>query len=450
MFIELPKDVLTIIETLEAAGYEAYAVGGCVRDSVLGRTPNDWDITTNAKPLETKALFKRTFDTGIAHGTVSVLLQNNIYEVTTYRIDGEYEDARHPKEVVFTKELKEDLLRRDFTINAMAYNPKVGLVDIYGGMSDIEKKVIRTVGNPMERFSEDALRMMRAIRFAAQLDYSVCDETKEAIKILAPNLSKISAERIQVELVKTIISDHPDYFRMAYELGMTAVFMPELDIMMNTDQNNRHHCYTVGEHSIQTMCHIRPDKVLRLAALLHDMGKPAAKVTDENGVDHFHNHPEISADISRKILRRLKFDNDTIDRVSELARYHDWTMEVNSKTSVRRAINRIGERNFPDIFELNRADVMAQSDYKRDIKLEHISNLLKIYEEIKAKDQCVSIKSLALNGKDIIGLGVESGPSIGFVLNAMLEYVLDDPALNNKETLIKLYYDEIRPKMNGN
>ena len=218
MYIELPKNVHKIIDTLEQAGFEAYAVGGCVRDSVLNRIPNDWDITTSAKPEEIKKVFKRTFDTGIKHGTVSVLFGNDIYEVTTYRIDGEYEDSRHPKDVTFTSDLKEDLLRRDFTINAMAYNPEKGLVDMYGGMEDIEKKVIRCVGNPHERFSEDALRILRAVRFAAQLDYTIDKETQDAIKELAPTLSKISAERIQVELTKILLSDHPEYLRLAYEL----------------------------------------------------------------------------------------------------------------------------------------------------------------------------------------------------------------------------------------
>ncbi|MBP5600035.1 MAG: CCA tRNA nucleotidyltransferase, partial [Lachnospiraceae bacterium] len=232
MTINIPKDVEFIINTLEENGFEAYAVGGCVRDSLLGRVPNDWDITTSAKPLETKKLFKRTFDTGIKHGTISVLLDKEIYEVTTYRIDGEYEDARHPKEVTFTSKLSEDLLRRDFTINAMAYNPKRGLVDLYGGKEDLENKIIRCVGNPYDRFTEDALRIMRAVRFAAQLNYQIEDDTKKAIKELSPNLKKISAERIQVELVKLLTSDNPGFLKLAWELGITKVILPEFDAAM--------------------------------------------------------------------------------------------------------------------------------------------------------------------------------------------------------------------------
>ena len=276
--ILLPEKVNMIIETIQAAGFEAYAVGGCVRDSILGRIPDDWDITTSAKPHEIKKLFKRTIDTGIQHGTVTVMLDKDGYEVTTYRIDGEYEDSRHPKEVTFTSNLKEDLRRRDFTINAMAYNEKVGLVDIFEGMSDIEKKVIRCVGDAKERFTEDALRMMRAVRFSAQLGYSIDEDTKNAIKELAPTLQKISAERIQVELVKLVLSPNPDYLKIAYETGITAQVFPEFDLCMETKQNNPHHMYSVGEHTLWSMKHIKADRVLRLAMLFHDMGKPGRSV----------------------------------------------------------------------------------------------------------------------------------------------------------------------------
>ena len=247
MKIQLPDKVQTIIETLTAAGYEAYAVGGCIRDCVLGRLPNDWDITTSATPEETKCLFAKTFDTGIKHGTVTVLLEKEGFEVTTYRIDGDYEDGRHPKEVTFTASLEEDLRRRDFTMNAMAYNEQTGLVDIFGGIRDMEAGMIRCVGNAEERFTEDALRMLRAVRFSAQLGYRIEDGTKEAIRNLAPGLKRISAERIQTELVKLVISEHPDYLRTAYETGITKQILPEFDLCMETPQNNPHHCYNVGE-----------------------------------------------------------------------------------------------------------------------------------------------------------------------------------------------------------
>ena len=239
--ITLPEQVTFIIDTLNQAGFEAYAVGGCVRDSIMGRVPDDWDITTSADPQQVKKLFRRTIDTGIQHGTVTVMLQGTGYEVTTYRIDGEYEDNRHPKEVVFTKSLEEDLKRRDFTVNAMAYHPKEGLVDLFDGIGDMERRCIRCVGRAEERFSEDALRIMRGVRFSARFGYTIEEETKQAITKLAENLKHVSAERIRVELVKLLVSPHPDYLRDAYELGITKIILPEFDVCMETPQNNPHH-----------------------------------------------------------------------------------------------------------------------------------------------------------------------------------------------------------------
>lgn len=267
MIIQLPEDVRFIIHTLQDAGHEAYAVGGCVRDSLLSRTPDDWDITTSARPEETKKLFRRTIDTGIQHGTVTVMLKKNGYEVTTYRVDGEYEDGRHPKEVIFTANLIEDLKRRDFTINAMAYNEESGLVDAFTGKKDLEEGIIRCVGDADERFTEDALRIMRAVRFSAQLGFSMEDKTKAAIRGHAENLRKVSAERIQTELTKLVTSPHPEYLRSAWETGITAVFLPEFDRLMRTPQNNPHHCLNVGEHTLRAMQAVRPDKILRLTML---------------------------------------------------------------------------------------------------------------------------------------------------------------------------------------
>lgn len=280
MAIQLPGKVKCIIDTLEEAGFEAYAVGGCVRDSMLGRKPEDWDITTSASPWQVKELFPVTVDTGIKHGTVTVLIGHEGFEVTTYRIDGEYEDKRHPKEVLFTSDLLEDLKRRDFTINAMAYNDKKGLVDAFGGARDLEDKKIQCVGDPVERFTEDALRLMRAVRFSAQLGFSIEGRTKEVIPALAGNLADISEERIQTELVKLLVSGHPEELRTLYETGMTKVFLPEFDRMMATPQNNLHHCYNVGDHTIAALGYVRPDKVLRLTMLLHDVAKPVCKSVD--------------------------------------------------------------------------------------------------------------------------------------------------------------------------
>ena len=434
--IQLPDKVNRIIHTLQKNGFEAYAVGGCVRDSILGREPEDWDITTSAMPHETKALFDRTFDTGIAHGTVTVLLEKEGFEVTTYRIDGKYEDSRHPTEVTFTRCLKEDLLRRDFTINAMAYNEKDGLVDIFGGLSDLSAGIIRCVGNAKERFSEDALRILRGVRFAAQLGFSIEEGTRRGMKELAPTLQKISAERIQVELVKMVVSKRPELLRDAYELGITAQFLPEFDKLMVTEQETPHHMYNVGEHTIHAMENIRADKVLRLTMLLHDMGKPALKTFDENGRAHFKKHAFESERIARAVLKRLKFDNDTLHKVTRLVYYHDYRMPATAK-NVRRAMNMIGEDIFPYYMEVRRADVLAQSLYKREGKLENLDAIEALYRDIIEKGQCVSLKELAVTGKDLIEAGMTPGKEIGEKLNELLDLVIEQPDLNQKEKLLE-------------
>lgn len=437
MKIQLPEKVSQIIETLQANGYEAYAVGGCVRDSILGRVPDDWDITTSATPLETKALFARTFDTGIEHGTITVLLDKDAFEVTTYRVDGEYRDNRHPSEVTFTRSLREDLLRRDFTINAMAYNDAEGLVDIFGGIEDLENEKIRCVGNSMERFSEDALRILRAIRFAAQLGFEIEEETKEGIRELAPTLSLISAERIQVELIKTAISPNPAMLRMAYELGVTQVFLPEFDAMMETKQETPHHKYDVGEHTLRAMEYVPADKVLRLAMLFHDIAKPVMKTVDENGRAHFKMHDIKGVEMTKSILRRLKFDNDTMNKVVKLVQYHDYRMPAEPK-NVRRAMSKIGVELFPYYLEVRKADTLAQSEYKQAEKLQNIEDVKQCYESILQKQECVSLKMLAITGSDLIEAGMEPGKEIGATLERLLEIVIEHPEYNTKEKLLQL------------
>lgn len=435
--IEIPERANFIIHTLEDAGYEAYIVGGCVRDSVLGRNPKDWDITTSAQPMQVKALFRRTIDTGIAHGTVTVMQGDEGYEVTTYRIDGKYEDGRHPKEVTFTPNLKEDLLRRDFTINAMAYNDRAGLVDMYGGIEDLEEHLIRCVGDPVQRFGEDALRMLRAIRFSAQLSFTIEEETKRAIAELSSTLSKISAERIYAELVKTLISDNPMELRVAYETGLTSIFLPEFDEAMKTSQNHPHHMYSVGEHILHSLENVRPEPYLRLAMLFHDIGKPETLTVDGAGITHFHGHPVVSAEIAKNILRRLKSDNDTISKVGKLVRYHDYgnSQEATSKL-VRRAVNLIGKDLFEDYIEVRRADILAQSNYLREEKLENVRDWEREYENILKLGQCVSMKSLAVTGRDLIQIGIKPGPRLGEILAQLLEEVLDEPEKNEKEYLL--------------
>lgn len=434
--ITLPISVEQIITQLQKRGFEAYAVGGCIRDCILGRTPEDWDITTSASPLEVKKVFPKTFDTGIEHGTVTVLQGAEGYEVTTYRIDGKYEDSRHPTEVTFTRSLKEDLLRRDFTINAMAYNEKDGLVDIFGGMEDLEKKIIRCVGDASARFSEDALRILRGVRFAAQLGFDIEECTRDGMNKLAPTLSKISVERIQTELIKMVTSKRPEMLETAYRLGITKVFLPEFDLLMQTEQETPHHMYNVGEHTLHAMHNIRNDKVLRITMLLHDMGKPALKTVDEEGVAHFKKHALESEKIAETVLRRLKFDNDTIRKVKKLVLYHDYRMPTAAK-NIRRAMNKISVELFPLYLEVREADILAQSLYERNQKLKDIEETRNIYNDILKAGQCVSLKDLAVTGKDLIEAGMTPGKEIGSKLNELLELVIENPELNTKEELLK-------------
>nr|WP_318682943.1 CCA tRNA nucleotidyltransferase [uncultured Acetatifactor sp.] len=438
MKIEMPKKAKHIIETIQRAGFEAYIVGGCVRDSLLGREPEDWDITTSAKPWQIKEMFDRTIDTGIQHGTVTVMLDKEGFEVTTYRIDGKYEDGRHPREVIFTPSLIEDLKRRDFTINAMAYNEEGGLIDVFGGLRDMEEKTIRCVGAPKERFSEDALRIMRAIRFSAQLGYGIEKRTKEAIRVMSPALKGISAERIQVELVKLIISPHPDYLREAYETGVTKVILPEFDQAMDTPQNHPHHKYNVGEHTLAALIQTEPDRILRLSVLLHDIGKPSTLSTDEKGVNHFYGHASVGAQMAEKILKRLRFDNDTISQVSKVVRYHDYGNEWDpDMRMVRRAVNKIGQDVFPLLFPIKRADILAQSGYLQAEKLERLEKWHMLYQEVLKQRQCVSLKDLAVTGSDLIALGMKPGRKLGEALQGLLELVMEDPELNQKEKLLQ-------------
>lgn len=443
MNIQLPKQVNMIINRLLEAGYEAFAVGGCVRDSILGRTPQDWDITTSASPTEVKALFPRTVDTGIAHGTVTVLLEKQGFEVTTYRIDGEYEDSRHPKEVTFTRELKEDLRRRDFTINAMAYNEQAGLVDLYGGQEDLKTGVIRCVGCPMERFGEDALRMLRAIRFGAQLGFTIEPATYDGIKALYQTLGKISAERIQVELVKLLVSPHPDRIRQIYETKMSSIFLPELDQMMLCPQNNKHHCYSVGEHTIRSLQEIEPDRILRLTMLFHDIGKPGSRTTDADGTDHFKGHQVLGEKMTKGILKRLRFDRDTIRKVSTLVRYHDEKPHLNGP-EIRLAIYQAGIDSYPDLFAVKMADLLAQSQYHREEKIQYLTAYQNWYHQILEEGDPLSIKDLKIDGGKLIELGVQQGPGIGEILNWLLAAVLKDPELNHEEKLKNLVRDRMK------
>ena len=437
MKIEIPDNVAKIINILESEGFEAYAVGGCVRDTILGREPEDWDITTSAKPMEVKSLFRRTVDTGIQHGTVTVLLGGKGYEVTTYRVDGEYEDGRHPKQVEFTASLLEDLKRRDFTINAMAYNPKTGIVDEFDGIGDLDKGIIRCVGEPQERFGEDALRMLRAVRFSGQLGFEIEKRTFDAVKELAGNLRLISAERIRTELNKLIISPHPEYLRKAYDTGITAVIMPEFDRMMETPQKNRYHNLNVGEHTLKMMSCIENTPVLRWTALFHDMGKPETMTEDEKGIIHFYGHAAASRFISHNIMKRLKFDNNTVSRVEKLVEYHELRFEV-TYASVRRLMNKVGADLFPLLINVFRADANAKTEYAVNKASPIIEKVKKYYSEILENGQCVSISQLEINGKILINNGMRPGKEIGEALDKCLAWVMEHPEDNTQDRLLEL------------
>ncbi|MCT4545151.1 MAG: CCA tRNA nucleotidyltransferase [Vallitalea sp.] len=441
--IDIPNYAKYIIDKLNENGFEAYLVGGCVRDSIIGKKPNDWDITTSALPKDVKKIFRKTIDTGIKHGTVTVLYNKIPIEVTTYRIDGEYEDNRRPKTVEFTNNLILDLKRRDFTINAMAYNHKIGLVDVFNGAQDIKKGIIRCVGNPLERFNEDALRMLRAIRFSAQLGYEIDSGTRDAIIRSSKLIENVSMERIQVEINKTLLSDNPSHFLELYNCKLMQYIVPEFMPCIGCAQNHPYHSYEVHEHILRSVKVIKSNKALRWTMLLHDIGKPQVKTTDKDGIDHFYGHEAISAKMAEKILKRLKFDNNTINKVVKLIKYHDIRLEVDYKI-IRRAINKIGKELFTDFLLVQRADVMAQNPDKLEKRLRILEDVNKVYEEITRLDQCVSIKDLEINGKDLIDNGVKEGKQIGVLLSKLLEIVIDDPSKNDKNILLNIVKDIIK------
>ena len=435
MKIELPRKVSFIISNLSLHGYEAYAVGGCIRDAILAKEPGDWDITTSATPGEIKKLFRHTIDTGIEHGTVTVLLGKESFEVTTFRIDGAYEDGRHPSSVTFTKNLIEDLKRRDFTINAMAYNDEVRLVDRVGGMKDLNHHLIRCVGDPKTRFGEDYLRILRALRFSAQLGFKLEQHTVEGMVELAPNLTQISAERIREEWVKLLLSDNPDKIHEAYQLGITKVILPEWDAMVGVEQRNLYHSHDVAGHTLLSLKATKKDKVLRLAMLFHDMGKPQTKTTDAKGVDHFVGHDRVSEQMAKEIMNRLKFDKETTKKVTKLVAYHNYPLNTTPR-AVRRAVNRIGVELFPYYLAVRVADLKGKSYYERKERLKKVVHVRYLFLKILKEKQCFSLDKLAIKGQDIMELGLSPGPEVGRILNELLEFVLDYPRYNTREALL--------------
>ena len=436
--IQIPEKAKYIIETIQNAGFEAYVVGGCVRDSILGRCPEDWDITTSARPEQVKALFRRTIDTGIQHGTVTVMLDKEGFEVTTYRVDGKYEDSRHPKEVTFTPNLEEDLKRRDFTVNAMAYHPEQGLVDDWGGKRDLKEKVLRCVGDPEQRFKEDALRILRGLRFAAVLGFSIEPKTETALRQKRGLLSNISGERIREELVKLLFGENVQQVLLTYRSILGEV-LPEIRPAFDFDQKNPHHYLTVWEHTVQAIANSIPSVRVRLALLFHDLGKPASFSLDEKGIGHFYGHPELSEQAAREIMHRLHFDNATISRVTALVRYHDCDIVPQSK-SVKRWLNRLGEEGFRELLAVKAADRSATTHkYENLSVLQLIENIL---NEVLAQNQCFTREQLKINGSDLMDLGIPQGKEIGRILDELLALVIDEK-LPNQPALLKKRADAL-------
>lgn len=436
--INIPEDANELIHTLQNDGHSAYIVGGCVRDSILGRTPHDWDICTSATPSEMLEIFKgkKIIETGLQHGTVTVVVNGEPYEITTYRIDGIYSDNRRPDTVTFTDKLVEDLRRRDFTINAMAYNDEEGLIDPFNGMEDIKYKKISCVGFAEDRFGEDALRILRAIRFAAQLEFTIMPGTDREILKQYKNLENISIERINSEFCKIASSDDFCVELLLYK-DVFSLFILELKDMFDFPQNNPWHIWDVFGHTIHAVEYCDSDDlVVRLAVFFHDFGKPHSYQDGEDGIRHFKGHGKVSADMTDSIMKRLRFDNETRNNVVELVYYHDATFEVGKKY-VKRWLNKIGEKQFRRLLQVKKADNKAQNLELSSVRIKKLSEIEALIDKVLQEDECFSLKDLAVNGKDLIGVGYKSGKELGNTLNKLLQLVIDGDCPNEKEKLLQ-------------
>ena len=434
--ITLPLPVARALSVLEACGYEAYTVGGCVRDSLLGRTPNDWDITTNATPDEMKVCFGdfRVIETGIQHGTLTVIVDGMQLEITTYRNDGEYLDNRHPVQVTFSEKVEDDLSRRDFTVNAMAYHPKRGLVDLFGGKEDLKNKTVRAVGNAKARFHEDGLRILRAIRFAAVLDFQIEEDTAKAIHDCKNLLSGIAAERIREEFCKLICGSGAVRILRDY-IDVIAVFLPELARCVGFEQNTKYHCYDVFEHTLQAVALCEDDDLItRLGVLLHDIGKPLCYTEDEHG-GHFKGHAPAGVEITREVLGRLRFDNETIRRMELLVEWHDIPLSAEKKR-VKRLMQRLSDADILRLLEIKRCDRFAHAPEFRELPPD-LAVIPSVMEEIRAEDACLSLRTLAIGGDDLMALGIPRGKRIGEILHALLDEVIEERLPNEKNALLQ-------------
>ncbi|MCL2529397.1 MAG: HD domain-containing protein [Coriobacteriia bacterium] len=432
--MELDARVNIALDILMQRGFEAFVVGGCVRDSLMGGAPKDWDVCTDARPEEVGACFVDypVYSTGLRHGTITVVVDQLPIEVTTYRHEGEYVNNRQPKEVYFVRSLDEDLARRDFTINALAFSPGSGFVDPFKGAVDIQNKIIRCVGNPAERFSEDGLRIMRALRFASRLGFSLAEETAESLRACKELLLNISAERLAHELTGMLTGEYVHDVLIDY-VDVLGVFIPEIMDMVGIQQNTPYHQYDVWEHTVKSVAAIRADKVLRLAMLFHDSGKPATRTTGNDGRDHFYGHERMSEEIAQTALKRLKYDNETIQAVVELIAVHDKPIKL---TRVTKWLNRLGEQRFEQLLEVKVADMTAQSSMSKLGKEAQLKALRQEYERILEEQKCFKLRDLAVNGRDLIALGIEPGVFLGEVLGELLEKVMDEQLANDKQSLL--------------
>ena len=434
--IILPIPVLRALSVLEAYGYEGYTVGGCVRDSLLGRAPNDWDITTNATPDEMKACFKdfRVIETGIRHGTLTVIVDGMQLEITTYRNDGEYLDNRHPVQVTFSEHIEDDLSRRDFTVNAMAYHPTKGLVDLFGGREDLQNRAVRAVGDAKTRFCEDGLRILRAIRFASVLDFDIAEDTAKAVHECRNLLSGIAAERIREEFCKLICGKGAVRILREY-IDVVAIFLPELSRCVGFEQNTKYHCYDVFEHTLQALALCEnTDLVTRLGILLHDIGKPLCYTEDEKG-GHFKGHAPAGVEITKEVLARLRFDNETIRRMALLVEWHDIPLSAEKKR-VKRLMQKLSDADILRLLEVKRCDRLAHAKNYREIP-PGLALIPSVIDEIRAEDACLSLRTLAVGGDDLMELGIPKGKQIGEMLHALLEEVIEERLPNEKNALLQ-------------
>lgn len=432
MNIIIPKDVEKIIERLNSAGYEAYVVGGCVRDSIMEKTPHDWDICTSATPEVVKSLFSHTTDYGMKHGTITVFADKEGYEITTFRAETDYSDHRHPDTVEFVADLKSDLSRRDFTINALAYNNESQLIDMFNGLDDIRNQMIRCVGNADERFKEDALRILRALRFAATLGFDIEDKTSEAIHYNVHLLKYIAEERKRDELMKLLGGNYTTKILLEYS-DVIAEVIPEIQLCVGFNQNNRYHCYDVYEHMVHAVENgITP--IEKFALLIHDIGKPHCYTEDKNG-GHFYGHPAISEEIVKDVVNHLKFDNDSKKAVLELVKYHGIEIPV-TKKSVLKLLNRLGEERTLQLMDIKLADILVHAPGTQDVLIEKWKIFNRLLGEVLVEGNCFSRKNLAVNGNDIKALGVSEGPEIGRIIQTLMGEVMSEQLANEKEVLL--------------